>query len=63
MPRDIDWHAGSEGLRQKVYLSGERRLDIKTDDDGMTIELFEDGMFVGMESATYEEIAEGLQED
>jgi len=62
MSLDIEWSAGSDGIQQTVRLPHDRRLDIKIDNEGVALNLYEHGTFVGGESATYEEIAEGLED-
>lgn len=57
---DIEWSAGSNGVRQTVYSDDNRSLSITLTNEGMIIDLIVDGEVVGTEAATYEEIMEGL---
>lgn len=59
---NIEWSAGSDRIRQTVWLDDDgRSLGIQLTDEGMILDLIDsEGEVIGTESATYEEIAEGL---
>lgn len=60
---DIDWHAGSDGIRQTVYRSKDgHSLSIRLTKLDIVMELTdENGEVVGSECATYEDIMDGLK--
>ena len=60
---DIDWSAGSNGIRQNIYWSDDGlTLSIVLTSEKVIIDLIDsDGEIVGTESATYEEMADALR--
>lgn len=59
---DIEWSAGSEGIRQHIYWAEDgRTLSINLTNEGIIIDVIDkDGEVIGTEGSTYEEILYGL---
>lgn len=58
---DIEWSAGSEGVRQHVYWAEDgRSLCISLTHEGIIIDVIKDGEVIGTESSEYEDILYGL---
>lgn len=60
---NIDLSAGPEGIRQNVYQEGNRSIVIALDNEGITMELVENGKTINHERATYAEIINALDPD
>jgi hypothetical protein len=63
---EIEWSAGGDGIRQTVYTDPDdgRSLSIILTNEGVIMDLIDkDGEVIGTESATYDEIMEGLSDD
>lgn len=59
---DIEWSAGSEGVRQQVYWAEDgRSLSIILTSEGIIIDVIDaEGEVIGTEASTYEDILYGL---
>lgn len=62
MTTNVEWSAGSEGVRQTVWIEDDRSLVIMLTSEGVVMDLVKDGEVIGSEWATYIDIAEGLYE-
>ena len=61
---DIDWSAGSEGIRQNVHWTEDgMTLSVILTNEGVIMDLVDSfGDVVATEHATYEEIVDGMKE-
>lgn len=65
MTANIEWSAGSEGVKQTVYSDDDHSLVITLDNKGITISLHAGGVVVNDMHDTYEDLMKflGKKED
>lgn len=56
MPSNIEWSAGSEGVRQTVYTDDGRSLVIVLNNEGIVFDLVENGEVINSEWDTYADL-------
>jgi hypothetical protein len=63
MPLDIEWSAGLEGVRQTVYIDGNQSLVIMLNNEGIAIDLVEDGEIISSMWDTYADLSGRLDKE